>query len=170
VSHLIRSLALAEQFKARTSFKGSGSEMCDLEAKVSMLEHKIKLLTFLVDEKSEERYPFFMYCLEHDITEVQEKALLKLLSIYNYRYKGVQKNSHDLNKKDIEMKKLMHYFQISLEDAYKEGKPTFGEFQIAAERILGEGVRAGLLLKRLAEQDIYKEISNYLLRSNKDYC
>ena len=79
--------------------------MTNLESEVSLLRYKIELLAYFVNDDSP--YPFFQFCLNNDITKNQEQALIKVLGIYNYRYKKVK---NELHEQGISDKSLENYY------------------------------------------------------------
>ncbi|HIZ54182.1 MAG TPA: hypothetical protein IAA20_09590 [Candidatus Enterococcus avicola] len=137
--------------------------MANLETEISLLKYKMKLLMFFIDDNDE--YPFFQFCLNYDIREEQEKALIKILGIYNYRYKGVENEFHKNGVLDNDLKGLLSSFNLKLEDLYVELIPTFQDFQKVVSSIFGTDTKADSLLGKLIKQSIHEELCEYLLKN-----
>ena len=141
----------------------------NVEKEIEQLKYQIKLLKFMVNADD---FPFYMYALDHNFSENQVNALMKVLLAMNYRLNQNADESlreyHEFNKNDDQLKSLLHRFGIEINEIYKEELPSITEFKHYIHRIFAQNdINAKHLLLSLERQH-YGKLCEYLLHQLED--
>lgn len=131
------------------------------EEQIELLRYQIKLLKMVVGGDD---FPFFMYLLDHDISEKQARILRTILNILNLRYKN---ESLEPESQLIEIPEALKE-KIPLDKLFSNEPPTYEEFETYVKNFLPDGVKAKYLLMSLKAQNIYYELTSSLLSSLKE--
>ncbi|WP_087974993.1 DUF1878 domain-containing protein [Oceanobacillus rekensis] len=139
------------------------------EKEIIKLKYQIKLLKFMVNG---DKFPFFMYALDHEFEESQVNALLKILSVFKYRLSKSTDNSYDssnqlyeLIKEDESLDSLLQTYQIETSDIYKTELPSISEFKQYCNCIFAnKEINLRYLLMNLKRQSIHGKLCDYLLK------
>ncbi|KOS66399.1 hypothetical protein AEA09_16750 [Lysinibacillus contaminans] len=133
----------------------------NIEEEIRQLKYQIKLLKYMVND---DEFPFFMYALNFEFEETQVKALLKIISAFDYRLKNNYHDYHELNKDDEALKTLLKTYHIDIYEIYKTELPTITEFKHYLNCIFADKeINAKHVISSLKGQSIYKELCDYLL-------
>lgn len=131
------------------------------EEQIELLKYQIKLLKMVIGG---DEFPYFMYLLDHDISEKQARLLKNILNILNLRYKS---ESLEPESQFIEIPESLKE-KIPLDKLFSNEPPTYAEFENYVKNFLPDGVNAKYLLMSLNAQNIYNELTSSLLSSLKE--
>ncbi|MFJ7735070.1 DUF1878 domain-containing protein [Lysinibacillus sp. NPDC097287] len=133
----------------------------NIEKEIGKLKYQIKLLKSMVNDDD---FPFFMYALDFEFEENQVKALLKIISAFDYRLNNNYHNYHGINKDDEALKTLLKTYHIDTYEIYKTELPTIAEFKYYLNCIFADKeINAKHIISSLKGQSIYKDLCDYLL-------
>ncbi|MBD7935534.1 hypothetical protein H9655_00705 [Cytobacillus sp. Sa5YUA1] len=132
-----------------------------IEEELKLLKFQIKLLKMAVPNDD---YPYFMYLLDHDITEKQSNLIKDILVILNIRNKTVfseyKKGQPEIAEGLIEE---LNKFHINEQQLFSDEKPSYEEFEFYIKQFLPSHVNPIYLLQSLEKQSLFKNIAKYLL-------
>ncbi|RCW62582.1 hypothetical protein [Saliterribacillus persicus] len=138
----------------------------DIEKEINLLKYQNKLLRMMVNGHE---FPFFIYALDNEFEENQEKAIIHILTAFKYRlYHGTDVNYHtfhQLNKKDPALQSILAPYNINTDDLYQNKAPSIEEFLHYLNCMFGANkLNPRHLLLNLKRQSIHTEICEDLLK------
>lgn len=140
--------------------------MKNYESQIELLKYQIKLMKMIIGGDD---YPYFMYLLDHDISENQSRLFNDILSILNLRQKS-NFLEYDTEYPGVikELKEKISNLNIAEEKLFSGDKPSYNEFEQYVNKIFPEHVNPKYLLMSMEGQNIYKELSTFLLSDSEN--
>lgn len=133
----------------------------DIIKEIKLIKYQLKLMKMMIDG---DRYPYFMFITDYDISEDQEKILRKIMLVLKARLEDEREDCNDLYKEDHEL--LISVFKevgLSTDLLFSLKKPTFNEFSTYARALLFKDINIEYLLMSMKMQSICVHLCDYLL-------
>ncbi|MDS0527583.1 hypothetical protein NNC19_17975 [Clostridium sp. SHJSY1] len=124
-----------------------------------LLKYQIKLLQLMISSVTDDdKYMFYNFVIDHNISEQKTKIILKSLGVLKDRILG--------NEVSSEMKELCEGIE-SLNDLFINKEPSFNEYEDFIRKYISEELETKYLLMALKRQGIHIEVCEYLLKDMK---
>ncbi|RUT28110.1 DUF1878 family protein [Paenibacillus zeisoli] len=129
-----------------------------IEARLELLTHQVNLLKRMIPSDA---YPFFMFVLNHNFTEKQMDAILKILRILNWRFKQDYTSPplHEIQ----ELQDELSPYSINTDHLLRDAPPNLEEFSDLSKSVLGTNFQVDHLLLSLKGQHIFPPLCEFLL-------
>ncbi len=134
----------------------------DIIEEIKLIKYQLKLMKMMIDG---DRYPYFMFITDHDISEEKEKLLRKIILFLKLRLDQKEEDDSDLYTEDKEL--LTSIFKkagLSSDVLFSTQKPTFNEFSTYVKCFLGEDINVTYLLMSMEKQSMFIQLCDSLLK------
>ncbi|WP_440118191.1 hypothetical protein [Paenibacillus sp. QZ-Y1] len=135
-----------------------------MNADIELLKYQIKLLKMVIGGDS---HPYFMYLLDHDVTEEQSKLLHSLLASMNNRrhclINGQEVDDGTVLIPEHTLNKLQH-LGITDQELNANSMPNYIEFAGYIEKFMNNDINPEYLLKAMHRQSMFSELCGELLK------
>ncbi|MBD7912783.1 hypothetical protein [Clostridium cibarium] len=126
------------------------------DEKYELLKYQIKILQLMLSSVTEDKFAFYNFVIDHNITEQKVSIILNGLSVLKDR---IAKGKVSQNTKA--------FYGENLSSLFIDASPTYKEYENFVQTYIDGQLNTRYLLLALKRQGIHKEVCDYLLEDMK---
>lgn len=138
-----------------------------MNKEIELLKYQIKLMKMVIGGDS---HPYFMYLLDHEVTEDQTNLLNSLMISMNSRRRRCLVDNRDINDtpvliSDNMLNKLQNH-GITTQELNVDKMPNYHEFCGYIDKIMNSDINPKYLLTAMHRQSMFSELCELLLKDS----